>query len=600
MNLGRRRALIPPKAFTLRFRVAASGEITRLTPEGWVAESPTRAAMLSGLFRRRVGNRVLLEVEEVTPENSDRIARFARTASEVTVIGSRTFPTEDPSIMRAAVESRWEDVRAELAFGADPAARDVLGNSLLHYAVQNADADLVRELVQVGVPVGFRNAGDLNAEDLARAFGKEESATVLACSGLVEEADRAAPDWFSRNGHILFVALGLVASSVLVATTFVLLPLLAALVIAAVVLIVGVVLGRARTSTWPVWTPVGIDSEGLDLRFFRKRRRLEFADCSAVAVNLVQPRPRMTPVMIVVAATSEPQGELRAGNEGLAAADVELLERSAGGLLRIRHNSYSVIVFARELLTMMNSGTVASGTTHRYVEHRGWDGINVAATPLRLRKSWKLGGEADGRAREVADPAALQGVAVFANGWLEGFPAPIGEAAPLLTVTDALTAAEIAKNEGRPFAVDADPAFPWVRSILDSFAATGVTVNLSIRTARASAPLVADNALLDHIVSGRSTHAVDLVNAGWAIETGDPWNRQPLAYAVAAGDIAVVERLIEAGADPLALDDGGRSPLSLARATWGDDAPVSVACRKASQERYRDLIGRVRDGSGRG
>lgn len=577
-----------PLSLVSRFRIDGAGAVTHLVDGQWIARPPQQALVGLRAYQRRRLHTATLEVEEVTAGNAQTIARFGRLGTSVEVIGTRQFPSTMSTLLAAAVDGRWEDVRAELAVGADPAVRDTLGNTVLHYAVLRGDVELLRRLVDDGVPVGFRNVADRSAEDIARERGRHVVASWLACRALASDPDDGrSVDLGSRFGHLigpLVLAASVALTSAVVAAVG-LGPVGWAVVIALGV-VVGTVVGPRLRGPRPTWSPVRIGAEGIEVRRWLRRRTLAFADVTALAIDgLVAPASTSGVVVLGTRATgfdSEGLALDQLERDGLTAADRAVVVAHADRFERVRTGAVSTRFLASVVLPLLEGGVPVGPLVHRVLEHRGWSALRLAAAPLRRSPTWQLTAvEAPPRDGPPSPPDAI---AVFPTGWVgavaDGFDGR--RVTRWVTVDEAVDAARRRAGTGRSLVVDSDPTFPWVGTVVARLRDTGVEV-VAGGADVAAPPSGSADALITQITTGQRDLAVDLIRSGWDLDRTDPWRRGPLAYAVATHDLEVVTALLRAGADPMAVDDGGRMPCSLARATWGDDDPVTVACESATR-----------------
>lgn len=577
-----------PLSLISRFRIDGAGAVTHLVDGRWIARSPQQALVGLRAYQRRRLHTATLEVEEVTADNAQTIARFGRLGTSVEVIGTRRFPSTVSTLLAAAVDGRWEDVRAELAVGADPAVRDTLGNTVLHYAALRGDVEIVRRLVDDGVPVGFRNVADRSAEDIARERGRHEVASWLVTRALAPDPDHGrSVDLGSRFGHLI-APLAIVVS-VLLAWAVVAAAGMGPVgwsVVIAVGVLVGTVVGQRLRGRRPIWSPVRIGPDGIEVRRWLRRRTLAFADVTALAIDgLVAPASASGVMFMGTRATgfdSEGLALNQLERDGLTAADRAVVVAHADRFERVRTGAVSTRFLGSVVRALLERGVPVGPLVHRVLEHRGWSALRLAAAPLRRCATWQLTTvEAPPRDGPPSPPDAI---AVFPTGWVgavaDGFDGR--RVTRWVTVDEAVDAARRRAGTGRSLVVDADPTFPWVGAVVERLRGAGVDLAAGAADV-AAPPSDSADALITQITTGQRDLAVDLIRSGWDLGRTDAWGRGPLAYAVATHDLEVVTALLRAGADPLAVDDGGRTPCSLARATWGDDDPVAVACGSAAR-----------------
>jgi hypothetical protein len=80
------------------------------------------------------------------------------------------------------------------------------------------------------------------------------------------------------------------------------------------------------------------------------------------------------------------------------------------------------------------------------------------------------------------------------------------------------------------------------------------------------------SALLEAVRRGDHRAVAALVAAGARLDDRDEHDWTPLCWAAGAGDVAIVETLLDAGADPLAAAHGLRTPYDIALAAGRVDA----------------------------
>lgn len=80
--------------------------------------------------------------------------------------------------------------------------------------------------------------------------------------------------------------------------------------------------------------------------------------------------------------------------------------------------------------------------------------------------------------------------------------------------------------------------------------------------------------------NGHREIVVALLDAGWPVDSPDEDGSTPLAEAVLAERLAVIELLLERGADPNLADALGNSPISLARAHGSSSLAARLVRRR--------------------
>lgn len=552
--------------------------------------STNRALMRLRLAHRWGFRDSVLEVEGLTDANARTIARFRTEGTPVRLIGSRSFSAVIPAMLAAAIQGHWDDVRAQLAAGTDPETRDNFGNTVLHYAALTDDVGLARTLVDHGVPIGFRNSGERTAEELARERGHLAMASWLVCREVATPPDERRLGRFSRIVHLMLPLWAMFTVGVVaLVLSLVYRGTVAWVSLGIFSVLVASLIALQRSAPSPAWTPIALGPEGITVRRWRQRLVLPLSEVTVLAVNGRRLRTFAPPTVAIVGWASGGLALDALDDDRLCAVDQLAVTTHATGFERIRVDPTSFDVLVRLVRPLLERGVPVSPSVHRVVEHHGWSRLWWAAAPLRRQKTWRLATEPSGRADPPPSPPGA--VAVSHTGHID-VVSPRFDGSYVttrVTVTALVTAGSDLARRDEPLIVDADVTFSWVAGVIEQIRATGVEVQPGL--AGVVAPPDGTNALIDHIATGRTDLALDLIRSGWDLRAADPWHRGPMAYAVATHSAELVDALLLAGADPLAADDGGRTPRSLAEATWGTDDPVAVACRTAAQSRYGRFAG---------
>lgn len=108
-----------------------------------------------------------------------------------------------PALHEAAFRGDLPALEALLAAGADPAERDLNGDTALHEAVSRGDADMARVLLDAGAPVDATNSRDL------RPLYEAAVADSAECCGLLlergAEVDARCPgDWTALSAALVW------------------------------------------------------------------------------------------------------------------------------------------------------------------------------------------------------------------------------------------------------------------------------------------------------------------------------------------------------------------------------------------------------------
>ncbi|MCC6696015.1 MAG: ankyrin repeat domain-containing protein [Candidatus Hydrogenedentes bacterium] len=116
------------------------------------------------------------------------VACMGTLAVSVSCSGRDPLPKKDyESIFEAAVEGDWSGVKDCIrVFGEDINHADENGDTVLHYAAEGGNEEVIRGLIELGAQIDAKNIDDMTPLQVAREAGHEKAAKLLEELGATE------------------------------------------------------------------------------------------------------------------------------------------------------------------------------------------------------------------------------------------------------------------------------------------------------------------------------------------------------------------------------------------------------------------------------